>query len=180
MDCTEKRVSSEIMFKGRIITVRKDKAELVNGHIVTREVVEHDGGVAVVPIDADGCVIAVRQFRYPFERELLEVPAGKLENGEDPLECAKRELSEETGYTAGRYVYLGPVYPSPGFCKEILYIYLAADLVPGEAHPDDDEFLNVERIPLEKLSAMIADNTICDAKTIIGVLKAENFLKNEK
>jgi ADP-ribose pyrophosphatase len=121
----EKQISTKTVYRGRIVNVRNDVAELKNGHHVPREVVEHPGGVAVVPVDDNGCVLMVRQYRYPMEEELLEIPAGKLEYCEDHYDCAVRELSEETGCTAGKLVYLGPIYPSPGFSKEILYIYLA-------------------------------------------------------
>jgi len=180
MDFVEQKIESELIFSGRIIDVRRDKVRLVNGRTVTREVVEHLGGAVVVPVDEKGNVIAVRQFRYPFERELLELPAGKLERGEDPLECAVRELSEETGYTAGRFTFLGEAYPSPGYCHESLYIYLATDLKAGAQHLDEDEFLRVEVIPLEEFVRAVMDGKVRDAKTIIGVLKAEKVLKGKE
>lgn len=178
MDCTEKTISSEPKFSGRVFSVRVDKVALPNGHTSFREVVDHNGGVAVVPVDNDGCVIAVRQFRYPFMKELLEIPAGKLEKGEDPLECAVRELSEETGFSAAEMIPLGAMYPSPGFCRETLYIYLALGLTPGEAHLDEDEFLNVERVPLDKLVSQIMSCEVCDGKTVAGVLKAQKYLES--
>ena len=176
MGFVEKKVSSEKIFSGRIIDVRRDTVELVNGSIVTREVVDHLGGVAVVPVDADGNVIAVRQFRYPFERELLEIPAGKLERGEEPFSCAVRELSEETGFSAEKYTYLGEIYPSPGYCHETLYIYLATGLTAGEQHLDDDEFLNIEKIPLNTFIERIMSGDVRDAKTVVGILKAAKIL----
>ena len=176
MDYVEKQVESNIIYKGVIVTLREDRAELCNGKIVRREVVEHPGGVGIVAVDDDGCVVAVSQFRYPMSEELLEIPAGKLEYGEDPLVCAVRELSEETGYTAGNFIDLGAVYPSPGYCQETLYIYLALGLRPGKSHLDEDEFLNVERLPFTNLVDMIMENKIRDAKTIIGILKAQKYL----
>lgn len=177
MDCTEKRIDGEVKYKGVIVTVRLDRAELVNGKIVRREVVEHPGGVTVLPIDENGVCTMVRQFRYPFGRMMLEAPAGKLEPGEDPFESAKRELSEETGYTADEWIDLGACCTSPGFSSEVLHIYLALGLHEGRSHPDEDEFLNTEKISLSELSRMVMDNEIDDAKTIVAVLKAEKYLE---
>ncbi|MBR2716920.1 MAG: NUDIX hydrolase [Oscillospiraceae bacterium] len=177
MSFFEKKISGERKYSGFIVNVRKDVAEVQNGHRVIREVVEHPGGVAVVPVDADGNVLMVRQFRYPFGCELLEIPAGKLEPGEEPAACARRELSEETGCRAGSLVDLGPMYPSPGFCEEVLYLYLATDLVFGEAHPDEDEFLAVERMPMDELVRDIMENRVPDGKTVCGVLKAKLLLE---
>lgn len=173
----EKQISEKTVYKGRIVNVRNDIAELQNGKRVPREVVEHPGGVAIVPVTDDGRVLMVRQYRYPMEEELLEIPAGKLEYCEDHYDCAVRELSEETGCTATNIVFLGPIYPSPGFSKEILYIYLATGLVCGTAHPDEDEFLSVEAVPMETLVKNIMAGEIKDGKTIIGILKAQKYLE---
>ncbi len=180
MEFFEKQISTETVYTGRIVNVRHDIAELQNGHHVSREVVEHPGGVAVVPVDEDDRVLMVRQYRYPMAEELLEIPAGKLESCEDPRDCAVRELSEETGCKAGKLVLLGPIYPSPGFSKEILYIYLATELIRGAAHPDEDEFLSVEAIPLETLLKKIMAGEIKDGKTIIGILKAQKYLEQNQ
>lgn len=180
MDCTEKRIDGEIKYKGVIVSVRLDRAELINGKIVKREVVEHPGGVTVLPVDENGVCTMVRQFRYPFGRMILEAPAGKLEPGEDPKESAVRELSEETGYTADEWVDLGACCTSPGFSSEVLHIYLALGLHAGKSHPDEDEFLNTEKIPLSELSRMVMAGEIDDAKTIVAVLKAEKYLKNRE
>ncbi len=180
MDFIEEKVESELIFSGRIIDVRRDKVRLMNGRTVTREVVEHLGGAVVVPVDDKGNVITVRQFRYPFERELLELPAGKLERGEDPLDCAVRELSEETGFTAEEITFLGEAYPSPGYCHESLFLYLATGLKAGVQHLDEDEFLRVEVIPLQDLVQRVMDGTVHDATTIIGVLMAEKYLRDKK
>ena len=180
MDFVEKTIESEVIYSGKIVELHRDKAELVNGSIVLREVVEHAGGAVVVPVDRDGNVIVVRQFRYPFGRELLEFPAGKLEKGEDPFLCAKRELSEETGYTSENYVFLGEFYPSPGYCHESLFIYLATNLIPGGQHLDQDEFLKVERMPLDALVDAVMAGEVKDAKTVIGALKAQRYLSERK
>lgn len=175
----EKKIDGETLYKGIIVDVSMDHAELINGDIVRREVVHHPGGVTIIPVEEDGTVWCVRQFRYPMQREMLEVPAGKLEYGEKPLPAAERELGEETGLTAGRMVYLGECCTSPGFSTEVLHIYLALELRRGEAHPDEDEFLNVEKHSLETLTGMVMAGEIDDAKTIIAVLKARRFLEAE-
>ncbi len=177
MDYFEKRLDGEEKYSGVIVKVRLDRAELHNGAVVKREVVEHPGGVTILPIDEDGNCCMVRQFRYPFGRMLLEAPAGKLEYGEDPRECAVRELSEETGFSADELVYMGRCYTSPGFSTEVLHIYLALGLHKGERHPDQDEFLNLETHSLEELSRMVMEGEIADGKTIVAVLKAEKYLK---
>ena len=164
MDYTETTLEREELYRGRIIEVHRDRVRLSDGSTSVREVVEHNGGVGVLPIDAEGRVCCVRQYRYAFGEHVLEMPAGKLEAGEDPLECAKRELGEETGYTAGRYVDLGRAYPSPGYCHEILYLYLALDL---------------ERHSLDELAEMAMDNRLHDAKTVVAVLKAKRYLEQE-
>ena len=176
----EKTIEKNTVYEGVIVNVRRDKAELVNGKVVGREVVEHPGGVTVIPVEPDGTVWCVRQFRYPFGREMLEVPAGKLERGEDPFDCAVRELSEETGLTADEFVYLGPCCPSPGFSTEVLHIYLALGLHQGAMHLDPDEFLNVEKYGLEELTDRVMSGEIDDAKTIIAVLKAKRYLEDRK
>ena len=180
MSFSEKTLSSDVIYAGRIIRVRNDKVELDNGATAFREVVDHTGGVGILAITPDGKVPMVRQFRYPFMAETLEVPAGKLEAGEDPLECAVRELSEETGLEAEKYVSLGSILPSPGDCAETLYVYLAQNITAGRQHLDEDEFLNVEYYTLPELHRMVMDNTLTDAKTVIAILKAENYLRESK
>lgn len=176
MDYTETLVHHINGYNGIIINTTLDRVVLQNGEHTLREVVEHPGGVTVIPVDGEGYVYCVRQFRYPMAEHLLEVPAGKLEYGEDPLECAVRELSEETGISAGEYIDLGKVYPSPGFCREVLYVYMARDLSFGKAHPDPGEFLHVEKIHIDELVGLIMSNEIYDAKTVIAALKAKNIL----
>lgn len=176
MEYFETRIDGEEKYKGVIISVTLDNVQLHNGARVKREVAHHPGGVTIIPVDADGMCYMVRQFRYPFGEMLLEAPAGKLEYGEDPLLAAERELSEETGFTADNMIKLGECYTSPGFSTEVLHIYLATGLHAGETHPDEDEFLNVEKISLAQLSEMVMANEISDGKTIVAVLKAEKYL----
>lgn len=176
MDITEKQVSSETLFTGKIITVKLDNAMLCDGRIVKREVVEHAQGVAVLPVDNDGNCYLVRQYRYPCELLIPEVPAGKVEPGEDPLECGKRELAEETGFSAENYHYVGAYYVSPGFTTEKDHIYIATELSAGSSHPDDGEYLLVEKYSLKTLLDMVDRNELEDAKTAIAVLRAARLL----
>ena len=180
MNLEEKTLSKKVIFEGRIITVHEDAVQLPNGELASREVVEHPGGVAVVALDENENVYMVRQFRYPFHKVLLEIPAGKLNYGEDPFTCGVRELKEETGLTAGCYDNLGSFMVSPGFCGERIHIYLARELTNGAMQLDPDEFLEVEKMPLETLVDMIMDNKIEDAKTVIGILKTAQLLRREK
>ena len=176
MELMEKTVERHVLFEGAIVTLRRDKAQLINGQVVSREVVEHPGGVAILPLYRDGTVSIVRQFRYPFRQDDTELPAGKLERGEDHRPAALRELEEEVGVRAGELIYLGYLYTSPGFSTEVLHMYLARDLEPGVCHPDDDEFLECERIPFDQLVEQVVSGVICDAKTVALVLKAKAYL----
>lgn len=180
MEFFEKQIEARTVYEGIVVNVRRDIAELQNGEKVGREVVEHPGGVGIVPVTNDNKVLMVRQYRYPMEEELLEIPAGKLSEGEDPFDCAVRELSEETGCTAGKYVDLGASYPSPGFCKEILYIYLALDLRQGEMHLDENELLCVEPVAMDELIDKIMANELPDGKSMIGIMKAKRYLEGRK
>lgn len=178
MNLTEKTIASEQIFSGKIITVKRDTALLPNGEQAFREVVMHPGGVCVAALTDKGEVLAVRQFRYPYSEVLLEIPAGKRDkSGEDPLECGKRELKEETGATAENYYPLGILYPSPGYCDEKIYMFAATNLSYGECDPDDDEFLEVEKIPLEDFVDMILEGKITDAKTQAAVLKLNALIQ---
>lgn len=176
MDFTEKRLSRDDVFRGRIVYMHVDEVLLPDGSRSMREIVEHPGGVTVIPVDDEGNVYCVRQYRYAMEQLLLEMPAGKLEDGEMPLSCAMRELEEEIGFTAHSFEYLGEFYPSPGYCHEKLYAYLATGLKMGEARPDEGEFLEVEKYPLDTLAEMAMNGELKDAKSIIAVLKAKLYL----
>lgn len=176
MELWEKTVESQTLFEGKIITVKLDKAQLVNGAVVHREVVEHPGGVCILPLFDDGTVSIVRQFRYPFQTVVTELPAGKLEKGEAHRPAALRELEEEVGVTCGRLTYLGCLYLSPGFSTEVLHMYLAQDLKQGRCHPDEDEFLEAERVPFGQLFQMVMSGEITDAKTVAVVLKTKQLL----
>ena len=174
MDMRETQLSATYFFEGKIMKTRLDEVRLPNGKTARREICEHVGGVGVLPIDRDGNVILVRQFRYPYNTELLEIPAGKLDHGaEDYAACGARELEEETGFSAGRIVPLGAQYPSPGFLTEVVHLYAALDLTPGETHPDEDEFVETVCLPLTEVERMIADDEIRDAKTIVAMYRAK-------
>lgn len=173
MKFDEKTLHQEYKFRGRIMSARVDEIELPDGRPSIREVCEHVGGVGVLPIDAEGNVILVRQFRYPYGKVLCEIPAGKLDHGpEDAQVCGMRELEEETGYTAGRMVPLGISYPSPGFLDEITYLFAALDLTPGETHPDEGEFVEKITMPFRELEHRIAEDEIRDSKTIVAAYRA--------
>ncbi len=164
----ETAIKKQYVYRGKIINVRRDEVVFPNGKESSREIVEHRGAVAVAAVDDEGCVYLVRQFRYAFGEELLEIPAGKLEEGEEStqLEAAIRELREETGLTAKTVDYLGVIYPSVGMLTERIYIYLARGLTQGEMDLDEDEYLNVERVPVGELEDMVLRGEIRDAKTI--------------
>ena len=179
MEHFEKTVESQVLYQGKIVTLRRDVALLENGKTALREVVEHPGGVCVLPLEADGTVYTVKQFRYPFGRVIEELPAGKLDGPEDHRAGAIRELSEEVGLAAGELIYLGCMLPSPGFCTEVLHIYLARDLRHGKQHLDEDEFLSVERATLDQLVERVMSGELEDAKTALAVLKVKEFLSRE-
>ena len=177
MELTEKTLSSEKIFDGVILHIRRDQVELPGGGRSVREVVDHPGGVCVLALDDQNQALLVSQYRYPYEKVLREIPAGKLEYGEDPAAAAIRELQEETGAVAGDFRSLGELYPSPGYCGEIIRMYLARDLTFGEAHLDEDEFLNLERVPFDQLVEQVLSGEIKDAKTIAAVLKGKLLLQ---
>ena len=172
-DLTEKTLTREEKYHGRIVTVHEDTVELSNGHVATREVVEHGGGVAVLPLDNRNNVLVVTQYRYVFGKPLLEIPAGKLDPNEDPATGALRELKEETGAVPEVFLPLGRILPSPGCYGEVLHLFLAKGLHMEEQSLDPDEFLNVERIPFDEMVHRCLTGEIEDAKTIVAVLKAK-------
>lgn len=176
MHLFEKTVTSELIFDGKIITVKKDTAELENGEIVSRELVVHPGGVCIVPVNENGEVLMVKQFRYPFQEALLEVPAGKLEIGEDHREAGLRELREETGAVCEKFEYIGVCYPSVAYLTEKIHMYLATGLTFENQDLDEDEFLDVVKIKLEDAVEMIMNNELPDAKSQCAILKAAKIL----
>lgn len=180
MELREEKVSGQTVYEGVIVNVRLDKARLLDGRITNREVVEHPGGVAVFAMDDEDRVIMVRQFRYPMGEVVLELPAGKLEPGEDPRDSGLRELEEETGLQPQTFLSMGCSYSSPGILAEKIHLYFAKDLVQGPVHPDDGEFLEVVRIPYDQLMDMVAQGEIKDGKTLAGILKASLLLKESK
>jgi len=180
VDYTEKKIKTMNGYNGVIVKVDLDRITLPDGKEAFREVVNHPGGVSILAIDDDKNVICVRQYRYCFGEHLLEIPAGKLEYGEDPYDCAVRELSEETGITAGKVQSLGEIYPSPGFCREVLHLYLATELVYGEAHLDPGEFLDVVKVPFDELLRQVMSGEIRDGKTVAAVLKTKMILEDKK
>lgn len=178
MNLEEKQLKAEYIYKGKIINLRRDEALLPNGNKALREVIEHPGGVCVAALTDNDEVLMVKQFRYPYSEVVLEIPAGKRDHkGEDPLECGIRELKEETGATAKNFFFLGELYPSPGYVGEIIWMYGATELSFGETCPDEDEFLDVEKIPLDVLVDRIMSGEIKDAKTQAAVMKLK-FLKD--
>ena len=180
MELTEKTLSSKSVFDGRILHITLDEIELPNGKKSKREVVNHPGGVTVAALDEGNNLLFVRQFRYPYKEVVLELPAGKLEKGSTPLENGKRELMEETGAEGYSYISLGQLYPSPGYTSEIIHLYACKVKSQGSSNPDDGEFLNVEKIPLDKAVEMVLNNQIPDAKTQVAVLKTAMLIKSGK
>ena len=172
MHLNEKKISGEQIFSGRVVDLSVDKVELEDGTITSREVITHPGGVCVVPINEQGEVYLVKQFRYPFGEVLLEIPAGKLEKGEDHKLCGIRELKEEIGATAEKFEYLGCLYPTVAYDTEIIHMYLAQDLTFGDQNLDDGEFLDVIKMPFDKAIEMVMNNELRDAKTQLALLKA--------
>lgn len=176
----EKKISSKEIFKGLLLHVKKDEVMLENGRKSFREYVLHPGAVAVVPILDDNKVVLVKQFRYPIGKQLLEIPAGKFDfKDEDPLECAKRELKEETGFDAKDYLYLGYIHTTPGFSNEVIHLYLARDLESGQSNPDEDEIIDVEIEDFNTVLQKCISGEITDAKTIAGIFKAYFILRSE-
>jgi ADP-ribose pyrophosphatase len=178
MSFKEETVTSEMIYEGTILNLRKDTVRVKNG-ISFREIVEHNGGSVIVAITENNKILMVKQYRKTFEKEIFELPAGKIDGDEDPKDAALRELKEETGYTAKNIKYLTSIYPSVGYTNEILYIYLCTDLIPGETDFDENEDIDIYEYDMELLIGMILAGKIHDAKTIIGILIANEVLKGE-
>jgi ADP-ribose pyrophosphatase len=173
----ETKLSSEIIFQGRLLDVRKDEVLLPNGKTSTREWINHPGAVCIIPILPNGKIALIRQYRYPVQSEMIELPAGKLDKGEKPEKCAKRELIEEIGYRSNKLTFLSHIQPAIGFANEKMWIFLAEDLEKTESKLDEDEFIELIPTNLENALEMIWSGKITDVKTIIGLLWAKRFLK---
>jgi len=181
LNLIEKTIKKELKYDGQVLKIEKAEVELPNGKKSTRETVIHKGAVCVAALTENNELIFVKQFRYPLGKVILELPAGKLEKGKDEVLLeAKRELKEETGVIGKDYVSLGKLYTSSGYSSEEVFIYLCKVEKYGDTCPDEDEFLEVIKIPIEKAYAMVLNNEISDAKTQIGIIKAYNYVKNEK
>lgn len=173
MNHSEKQLTSRTVFEGRVFTVTLDRVQLENGAESTREVVHHHGGACIAALTESDEIYLVRQYRYALGQELWELPAGKLEKGEDPFAAAKRELAEECGLKAEHFTDLGEFYPTVGYCSEIIYTWLATGLSPCAMHLDEDEFLTPEKLPFSEALAMVLDGRIKDGKTVAAILKID-------
>ena len=180
MNLHEERLSGKHIFMGRVIDLEVDQIRLPDGHDSIREVINHPGGVAIAALNERDVLLMVRQFRYPFHSVLLELPAGKLEPGEVPLEAAKREQKEETGTQAEEYISLGKCYATPAYCTEQIHLWACRVTAFGEQHLDEGEFLEVVTIPLEQAVEMVLNNKISDGKTQVGILKTYVLVKGGK
>lgn len=180
MNLEEKTLDNSVVYDGKILKLVLKDVLLPNGKTAKREVVAHSGGVGVIALTKDDEILLVKQFRSPYEKTVIEIPAGKKEPGEDPLECGKRELLEETGFTAEKFIPLGDLYPSPGYCGEIIHLFLAIGLNKSNQNLDEDEFLTVLKIPFSKALDMVMSGEICDSKTVVAILKTTLFKANRK
>ena len=178
MHLEEKTLKSEIVYEGLIFNITHDTVLLENEKTAFRDVLWHHGGVCVIPVTDDNEIYLVKQFRYPFSAALLEVPAGKLEKGESHEVCGRRELLEETGFTCEEFIYLGEMLPTPAYNSEITHMYLAKGLKFTKQNLDDDEFLDVEKMPLSEAVELVMNGKIRDGKTQIAILKAQYLLNN--
>ena len=176
----EKTIETKDIFEGKVIHVTHDTVELENGEKAMREVVGHPGGVCVAALTENNELLFVRQFRYPYKEVVLELPAGKLEKGQPPLENGKRELLEETGAIGREYIPLGKLYPSPGYCGEIIHLYFCKIDRYEQQHLDEDEFVTVEHIPINRAVEMVLNNELPDAKTQVAILKTAFLLNKTK
>ena len=166
----EKTLSSQLIYDGRAVKLRVDTVRMPGGRETRREIVEHRDCVAIIAIDTDDNVLLVKQFRKPVEKELLEIPAGGIDPGEDPATTVRREMQEETGYLPRKVERLGGFYSAPGFSTEYLHLYLATDLAPSQLYAEDTESIKLVRVPISQIPALIASGKICDAKSIAGLL----------
>ena len=179
MTFEEKTIKSERIYEGAIINLRRDEVTVQNGTSM-REIIEHNGGAVLAAVTSEGKLVMVRQYRKPAGRVMLEVPAGKIDPGESAEAAAKRELKEETGYTAGKIRFLMQFYPSVGYSEEILYLYLCTDLTPGETNFDENEAIDIEEYEISRLHKMVMDGDVQDAKTIIAIMTVKNLLEEGK
>ncbi len=173
----EKTLSSQQIYDGRAVKLRVDTVRMPSGRETTREIVEHGDCVAIIAIDADDNVLLVSQFRKAVGKELLEIPAGGIEADEDPEATVGRELAEETGYQPGKVEKLGGFYSAPGYCTEYLHLYLATDLTPSQLYAEDTESIRVNRVPIDQIPSLLASGSICDAKSIAGLLTYLEYRK---
>lgn len=168
-------IKSDRLYEGKVLNLRVDTVEIPGKKYSKREIVEVSGAAAVVPILEDGRVVLIKQYRKPMEKVIYEIPAGKLEPGEEPRECAVRELREETGYTSEKMIYLNEIFPSPGYVNEKIYLFAASNLTPGETEFDETESIESEVFTFSELEKMIERGVISDAKTIIGIFMAKSL-----
>ncbi len=180
MQPPERTLSSRQIFQGRVVTMRVDTVALPDGRTSTREVVEHSASVTILPVDAQGNVLLERQYRRSVDQWMVEAPAGGMNPGEDPEQAARRELKEETGYDAGKLEHLASFYVSPGYCTELMHVFLATGLIAGEAALEDDEYIQVETVPLKRALEMVQRGEIQDGKTITALLLTEKRLNNSR
>ncbi len=169
-DLKEYKLSSKIIHQGRLLDIRRDDVRLPNGKTTTREWIKHPGAACIVPILPDGQIALIRQYRYPVSKEMIELPSGKLDSGESPKECAKRELEEEIGYKTGKLTYLTHIHPAIGFASEKMWLYLAEELEKTERNTDHDEFVELIPATVSNAVSMVWNRKITDVKTIIGIL----------
>lgn len=175
----EKTLDTTEIYNGRVVRLHRDTVLLENGETSTREVIEHSGGVCILPLTDDNEILFVKQFRYPFKTVLMEIPAGKREKGENPLDCGVRELKEEVGASAQKITYLGKLYPTVAYDTEVIYMYMAQDLSFSEQHLDKDEFVDVVKLPFDKAVEMVLNDEIPDSKTQLAILRARAALKKQ-
>ncbi len=173
----EKTLSSQLVHEGRAVKLRVDTVQMASGRKTTREIVEHSDCVAIIAIDTDDNLLLVKQYRKAVEKELLEIPAGGIDPGEDPVTAVRRELREETGYLPRKVERLGGFYSAPGYCTEYLHLYLATDLIPSQLHAEDTANISLIRVPVGQISSLIASGSICDAKSLAGLFA---FLEHQK